>query len=89
MWRRRGGQRYDPTIGARRLARRRAIRDLPSLTPPVAHASPLPRPTEDSYSKEHSVDGQKVVVDITDTAGQEEYRCVDRPSLHGQAVVVG
>jgi len=33
--------------------------------------------TEDSYRKQVVIDGETCLLDILDTAGQEEYRCVD------------
>jgi len=32
--------------------------------------------TEDSYRKQVVIDGETCLLDILDTAGQEEYRCV-------------
>ena len=33
--------------------------------------------SEDSYRKQVVIDGETCLLDILDTAGQEEYRCVD------------
>ena len=37
--------------------------------------------SEDSYRKQVVIDGETCLLDILDTAGQEEYRCVDMISL--------
>ena len=33
--------------------------------------------SEDSYRKQVVIDGETCLLDILDTAGQEEYRCVE------------
>jgi len=49
-----------------------------ALFPP----SPRYDPTiEDSYQKQCVVDGVDCMLDITDTAGQEEYRCAPCSNL--------
>ena len=37
--------------------------------------------SEDSYRKQVVIDGETCLLDILDTAGQEEYRCVEMIDL--------
>ncbi|KAJ9665974.1 hypothetical protein H2201_003885 [Coniosporium apollinis] len=63
-------RRYDPTIGAHPLP---SSSDSPN---PLKSTQllPLNHPPEDSYSVTRTIDGTPYHLNLTDTAGQEEYR---------------
>jgi len=42
---------------------------------------------EDSYRKQVVIDGETCLLDILDTAGQEEYRCVSCYKFHASSVL--
>ena len=62
---------YDPTIGAspKHLASSPTLDHLPVLIV----LSMLAINTEDSYRKQVTIDGETTLLDILDTAGQEEF----------------
>lgn len=66
---------YDPTIeGA--LLRPLLSRLIPAYSFTTTHSS-------DSYRKQCVIDDEVALLDVLDTAGQEEYGCVARgPAAH-------
>lgn len=64
---------YDPTIEGACFSGA-----LPS-SPDCAHARHTP--AADSYRKQCVIDDEVALLDVLDTAGQEEYGCV-RPASH-------
>lgn len=72
---------YNPTIGGQHSPRTPCNQLSPQPSPPLGfHPSPhilsrllSYRPTEDTYKKTIMVDGEKYIINVVDTAGQEEY----------------
>jgi GTPase SAR1 family protein len=65
--------RYDPTIGELRVPPRLDRLSLSDLRPCPAGEAQLTYAPEDSYRKQCIIDDEVALLDVLDTAGQEEY----------------